>query len=46
MKLFQNLTFWVLLAITAGVLLGHFAPTVALMPVLSASCAAARLSAS
>jgi aerobic C4-dicarboxylate transport protein len=36
MKLFTNLTFWVLLAITAGVLLGHFAPTVALMPVLSA----------
>ncbi len=34
MKLFKNLTFWVLLSITAGVLLGHFFPTVALLPVL------------
>ncbi|MDI9866899.1 cation:dicarboxylase symporter family transporter [Flectobacillus sp. DC10W] len=29
-KLFTNLTFWVLTAITAGILLGHFAPEVAL----------------
>jgi aerobic C4-dicarboxylate transport protein len=28
-KLFTNLTFWVLTAITAGALLGHFAPDVA-----------------
>ena len=34
-KLFRNLTFWVLLAITAGILIGHFAPSVALYPVLS-----------
>ena len=33
-KLFTNLTFWVLLAITAGVLIGHFAPSFALHPVL------------
>ena len=33
-KLFTNLTFWVLLAITAGVLVGHFAPNVALYPLL------------
>ncbi len=36
MKIFQNLTFWVLTAIVCGVLLGHFAPDIALMPVLSA----------
>jgi len=34
-KLFTNLTFWVLLAITAGILIGHFAPDIALQPVLS-----------
>jgi aerobic C4-dicarboxylate transport protein len=28
-KLFTNLTFWVLMAITAGVLLGHFSPATA-----------------
>ena len=28
-KLFSNLTFWVLLAITAGILVGHFAPAFA-----------------
>jgi aerobic C4-dicarboxylate transport protein len=28
-KIFSNLTFWVLLAITSGALLGHFAPAVA-----------------
>ena len=28
-KLFTNLTFWVLLAITSGALLGHFYPEVA-----------------
>lgn len=33
-KLFRNLTFWVLTAITAGVLLGHFAPEIALQPIL------------
>ena len=33
-KLFSNLTFWVLLAITAGILIGHFAPDLALHPVL------------
>jgi aerobic C4-dicarboxylate transport protein len=33
-KLFTNLTFWVLLAITAGILIGHFAPDLALHPVL------------
>jgi aerobic C4-dicarboxylate transport protein len=33
-KLFTNLTFWVLTAITAGVLLGHFAPEIALQPIL------------
>ena len=33
-KLFTNLTFWVLLSITAGALLGHFAPAtgVAMQP--------------
>ena len=29
-KLLTNLTFWVLTAITAGILLGHFAPEIAL----------------
>ena len=33
-KLFTNLTFWVLTAITIGVLLGHFRPDLALMKVL------------
>lgn len=33
-RLFKNLTFWVLSAITLGVLLGHFAPEVALQKVL------------
>src|SRR6187551_1142978 len=33
-KIFTNLTFWVLTAITAGILIGHFAPQVALYPVL------------
>jgi aerobic C4-dicarboxylate transport protein len=33
-KLFTNLTFWVLIAITAGVLVGHFAPAFALHPVI------------
>lgn len=33
-KLFTNLTFWVLLAITAGILIGHFAPAWALHPVM------------
>jgi aerobic C4-dicarboxylate transport protein len=33
-KLFTNLTFWVLVAITAGVLIGHFFPDLALHPVL------------
>lgn len=34
MKLFKNLTFWVLLSITTGVLLGHFYPEIALLPIL------------
>jgi aerobic C4-dicarboxylate transport protein len=34
-KLFTNLTFWVLLAITAGILIGKFAPSFALHPVLN-----------
>ncbi|MBS1607636.1 MAG: cation:dicarboxylase symporter family transporter [Bacteroidetes bacterium] len=34
-KLFTNLTFWVLLAITAGILIGHFAPEFALQKVLA-----------
>lgn len=34
MKLLTNLTFWVLTAITAGILLGHYRPDLALMPVL------------
>ncbi len=33
-RVFTNLTFWVLLAITAGILVGHFAPGFALYPVL------------
>ena len=33
-KLFTNLTFWVLIAITAGILIGHFAPSFALQRVL------------
>ena len=33
-KLFSNLTFWVLLAITAGVLVGHFLPEIAKYQVL------------
>src|ERR1041385_7554639 len=35
-KLFTNLTFWVLVAITAAILVGHFAPTLALHQVLKA----------
>jgi len=35
-KLFTNLTFWVLIAITAAILIGHFAPSFALHPVLRA----------
>lgn len=34
-KLLTNLTFWVLTAITLGILLGHFAPEIALKPVLA-----------
>jgi aerobic C4-dicarboxylate transport protein len=33
-KIFTNLTFWVLIAITAGVLIGNFAPDIAKYPVL------------
>ena len=33
-KLFSNLTFWVLTAIVCGILLGHFAPEIALKQVL------------
>ncbi len=33
-KLFTNLTFWVITAITAGISIGHYAPQVALYPVL------------
>lgn len=33
-KLFTNLTFWVLTAITLGVLLGHFYPSLALQPIM------------
>jgi len=33
-KLFTNLTFWVLIAITAAILIGHFAPSFALQPLL------------
>lgn len=35
-KLVKNLTFWVLTAITVGILLGHFAPDIALKPVMAA----------
>jgi aerobic C4-dicarboxylate transport protein len=35
-KLLTNLTFWVLTAITLGILLGHFAPEIALKPVMDA----------
>lgn len=34
-KLFTNLTFWVLIMITAGILLGHFAPEIALQKILN-----------
>lgn len=34
-KIFTNLTFWVLLAITAGILLGHFYPHLALKEVMA-----------
>jgi aerobic C4-dicarboxylate transport protein len=34
-KLFTNLTFWVLIAITAAILVGHYAPFFALHPVLT-----------
>ncbi len=34
-RLFTNLTFWVLTAITLGILLGHFAPEIALYPILN-----------
>ncbi len=34
MDLFKNLTFWVLTAIVCGIVLGHFAPDIALLPVL------------
>ena len=34
-KLLTNLTFWVLIAITAGILIGHFVPSFALRPVLN-----------
>jgi len=33
-KLFTNLTFWVLIAITAAILVGHFVPSIALQPLL------------
>jgi len=33
-KLFTNLTFWVLIAITVAILIGYFAPSFALYPVL------------
>ncbi|MBC3786699.1 cation:dicarboxylate symporter family transporter [Spirosoma utsteinense] len=35
-RLLTNLTFWVLTAITLGVLLGHFRPDLALAPILDA----------
>lgn len=35
-KIFSNLTFWVLTAITVGILLGHFKPDWALYPLLDA----------
>ena len=34
-KLYTNLSFWVLTALVCGVLLGHFAPEIALQPVLA-----------
>jgi len=34
-RLFANLTFWVLIAITAGIIVGRFAPQFALQPVLN-----------
>ena len=34
-KLFTNLTFWVLIAITAGILIGHYAPGIALKQLLN-----------
>jgi aerobic C4-dicarboxylate transport protein len=34
LNIFQNLTFWVLMSIFLGVLLGHFAPDFALLKVL------------
>ena len=37
-KLFTNLTFWVLIAITAAILVGHFAPSIALQPVIKDPC--------
>jgi aerobic C4-dicarboxylate transport protein len=33
-RLFANLTFWVLIAITAAILIGHFAPSFALQSIL------------
>jgi aerobic C4-dicarboxylate transport protein len=33
-KIFTNLTFWVLIAITAGILIGNFAPEIARYPLL------------
>ena len=33
-NIFQNLTFWVLLSILLGVLVGHFAPEMALLKIL------------
>lgn len=33
-KIFTNLTFWVLVAITAGILIGNFAPQIARYPIL------------
>lgn len=33
-KLFTNLTFWVLIAITAAIMIGYFTPSFALQPVL------------
>ena len=33
-NIFQNLTFWVLLSIHLGVLVGHFAPEMALLKIL------------
>ena len=34
-KLFTNLTFWVLVAITAAILIGYFAPSFVLYPILN-----------